>query len=264
MQYQHLVFEEFARKVAPNVNVFGSYDPTIDPAITAEFSQAIYRYGHSQLPETIKRYNNTPPGAPLSPNDIDLFDGLNPPAFFDGGSFGTLTADAAAGSLARGLVTEVGQEIDEFVVEALRNGLVGLPLDLPAINMTRARDFGIPRLQNARRAFFGSTGDASLAPYSSWSHFGINLKHMESLVNFIAAYGTHQTILDATTNSARRLAAQAIIDAANLAGPGPVDSLEFMTSTGAWASNGSGVTTTGLNDVDLWVGALAEKKESFG
>ena len=37
-----------------------------------------------------------------------------------------------------------------------------------------------------------------------------------------------------------------------------------MFSTGAWASDSSGVTTTGLDSVDLWVGGLAEITNLFG
>ena len=38
------------------------------------------------------------------------------------------------------------------------------------------------------------TNDAQLAPYTDWSDFGQHLKHPESLVNYVAAYGTHPTI----------------------------------------------------------------------
>ena len=58
MQYQHLVFEEFARKVQPNVDAFlapSGYDTTINPAIVAEFAHTVYRFGHSMLTETIDR-----------------------------------------------------------------------------------------------------------------------------------------------------------------------------------------------------------------
>ena len=44
----------------------------------------------------------------------------------------------------------VGNEIDEFVTEALRNNLLGLPLDLAALNIARGRDTGIPSLNAAR------------------------------------------------------------------------------------------------------------------
>ena len=52
--YQHLVFEEFARLVNPNIDAFVfSNTVDIDPAITAEFAHAVYRFGHSQLNETV-------------------------------------------------------------------------------------------------------------------------------------------------------------------------------------------------------------------
>ena len=44
----------------------------------------------------------------------------------------------------RGTTRQVGNEIDEFKTEALRNNLLGLPLDLPSINLARGRDTGIP------------------------------------------------------------------------------------------------------------------------
>ncbi len=86
---------------------------------------------------------------------------------------------------------QTGNELDEFVTETLRNNLLGLPLDLPAINMTRAREAGVPPLNEVRRQIFGDTGDSALAPYTSWSDFGQHLKHPESLINFVAAYGQH-------------------------------------------------------------------------
>ena len=58
MQYQHLVFEEFARKVQPMVDAFlapEGFDTTINPAIVAEFAHTVYRFGHSMLLETIDR-----------------------------------------------------------------------------------------------------------------------------------------------------------------------------------------------------------------
>jgi Animal haem peroxidase len=59
MQYQHLVFEEFARKIQPNVDEFiaptSGYNITIDAAIVADFAHTVYRFGHSMLLETIDR-----------------------------------------------------------------------------------------------------------------------------------------------------------------------------------------------------------------
>src|SRR5216117_1585661 len=132
MQYQHLVFEEFARTIQPNVDVFIDFDSTINPAIVAEFAHTVFRFGHSMLTETIDR---------LDPNfvssDIGLIQAfLNPLAFAASGP----TPEQAAGAIVRGLTRQVGNEIDEFVTEAVRNNLLGLPLDLPAINLARGRD----------------------------------------------------------------------------------------------------------------------------
>ena len=41
---------------------------------------------------------------------------------------------------------------------------------------------------------FTATNDGQLTPYTSWVDFGENIKHPESLVNFVAAYGQHPTI----------------------------------------------------------------------
>ena len=46
--------------------------------------------------------------------------------------------------------------------------------------------------------FFADTGLSILQPYDSWEDFGLGIKHPESLVNFIAAYGTHASITSAT------------------------------------------------------------------
>ena len=88
---------------------------------------------------------------------------------------------------------QAGNELDEFVTETLRNNLLGLPLDLATINMTRAREAGVPPLNDVRRQLYAETNDGQLAPYTSWADFGQHLKHPESLINFVAAYGKHPT-----------------------------------------------------------------------
>jgi Ca2+-binding RTX toxin-like protein len=151
----------------------------------------------------------------------------------------------------RGLAGQTGNAVDEFVTDALRNDLLGLPLDLAALNLARGRDTGIPPLNDVRRQFFEATdGDERLEPYESWNDFGEALRHPESLVNFVAAYGTHETIAGAETAEAKRAAATALV----LGGEGaPEDRLEFLASDAA----GSGV-----DDIDFWIGGLAE--EPFG
>ncbi|HEU0061074.1 MAG TPA: peroxidase family protein, partial [Hyphomicrobiaceae bacterium] len=185
MQYQHLVFEEFARKVQPNVDEFLMYDATIDPAILAEFAHVVYRFGHSMLTETVDRFD--PQFNVVGDEQITLIEAFLNPFEFSASSPGG--ADADAGAIVRGTTRQLGNEIDEFVTEALRNNLLGLPLDLASINLARGRETGVPTLNAARAEFHRGTGDSQLEAYSSWADFGENLKHFESLVNFIAAYG---------------------------------------------------------------------------
>jgi Ca2+-binding RTX toxin-like protein len=291
MQYQHLVFEEFARKVQPAINPFQPFafnQTDVNPAITAEFAHAVYRFGHSMLTEDIPRLNSpesVAAGAPLH-NDIPLLDGfLNPAAYTDSGDPAhPLTTREAATAIIMGLADQSGNEIDEFVTDTLRNNLLGLPLDLPSINMTRARSEGIPPLNEVRRQIFAATNDNQLIPYTNWIDFREHMKHPESLVNFVAAYGTHPTIASQTTLAGRRSAADQIVNGTILPGPDgqlvddpgtvdvdesadninpPADSGDFVFGDGAWA-NVDGKTVTGLDRVDLWVGGLAENTNLFG
>ena len=56
MQYQHLVFEEFARKIQPMIDPFVFNNITdIDPTIFTEFANTVYRFGHSMLTENMPR-----------------------------------------------------------------------------------------------------------------------------------------------------------------------------------------------------------------
>ena len=254
MQYQHLVFEEFARKISPGIDVLplneSGYNPVLDASIWAEFAHVVYRFGHSMLTEDVPRTY-----ADGSSGDMTLFDAfLDPVAFTNDG---TLTPEQAAGSVVRGNIYEVGNEIDEFVTDALRNRLVGLPLDLATLNLARARETGVPGLNAARHQLFTETQDDNLAPYSSWEDFGNALRHPESLVNFVAAYGTHPVLEGADTVDAKRAAARLLVEGGAGA---PADRAAFLAGSGAWADP----TTTGLDEVEFWIGGLAEKPGLFG
>ncbi|MGV8909696.1 MAG: peroxidase family protein [Propionicimonas sp.] len=275
MEYQHLVFEEFARKVQPAIQPFSAYHSNINPAIHAEFAHAVYRFGHSMLDDVVARTNESLPGPDGvlgtrddiigSNNDIPLLKGfLNPPEYFNGGTTaGVLTPQQAAGSVVMGSSDQVGNELDEFVNNTLRNSLLGLPLDLATLNITRAREAGVPPLNVFRKSVFATTGDGQLQPYTSWADFGQNLKHPESLINFVAAYGQYPSILASTSTAGKRAAATAIVTPP-IGSSQTADQLAFMNSSGAWANTAAGVSITGLDDVDLWVGGLAEKTNPFG
>ncbi len=158
MQYQHLVFEEFARKVQPQINPFvvpDGFDVTINPSIVAEFAHVVYRFGHSMLTESIDRFDPNFNAAGHRPDrGLPQSGRVRLPSH-------AITDDVAAGAIIRGMTRQVGNEIDEFVTSALRNNLLGLPLDLATINLARGRDTGVPSLNAARREFYDATNNAA-------------------------------------------------------------------------------------------------------
>lgn len=269
MEYQHLVFEEFGRMMQPDIDAF-VFEPSADinPNIAAEFAHVVYRFGHSMLREDIARISLDENGNPVQ-DDVSLFSGfLNPIEFASAGD-----ADAAAGAIIRGMTRQTGSEIDEFVTDVLRNQLLGVPLDLASINIARGRDVGTPSLNMAREKFFlGTGGDTLLKPYTSWADYALNLKNPASIINFIAAYGTHEELLktDVDTIEEKRDVATALVlgGSATINAGTPSeriftagdDRFDFLNATGAYAGGSLG----GLNNVDFWVGGLAEKKMSFG
>lgn len=179
--YQHVIFNEFVRKLSPNVAVFQSYNINLDQAVSAEFAGAVYRFGHSMLAETLDL--KTAAGVTEKRSLLDGF--LNPTSYT-----GTTAAD-----LARGLTNQVGNQIDEWVTDTLRNHLVGQKLDLATANLVRGRDSGVPSWNDTRASLYQQTGLVSLAPYQSWSEVGVNLLHgVETLKEFIEAYA-HDDIL---------------------------------------------------------------------
>ena len=105
MQYQHLVFEEFARKIQPNINVFlvpDGFDTTLNPSIVAEFAHVVYRFGHSMLTESIDKFDPT-----FTADHISLIQGFLNPTAFDGVNH-AITDDVAAGAIIRGMTRQAG------------------------------------------------------------------------------------------------------------------------------------------------------------
>ncbi|OWY06651.1 peroxidase family protein [Thioclava sp. IC9] len=284
-EYNHVAVDQYMTTLYPALPEFVSYSADINLNISLEFAQAVFRLGHSQLRETVQIAvtddAGVHPGEPgYVPTYVErgLFDVFLNPDQFD--AYG-------ASGIAAGLLSQQGNEMDEFVTAALQQSLVGVPLDLAALNIARGRDVGLPTLNELRQQVFdglmqntsNNANGAGIAPYHSWEDFGAHLRTPESLVNFIAAYGRDeagtfklQEARDAYQAGTGELwqireKAQAIIDAA----ADPSDQLHdaalmFMRGSGeptytpgeGWTlSGGSG--DQGFWDIDLWVGGLAEQ-----
>ena len=96
-----------------------------------------------------------------------------------------------------------------------------------------------------------------------------HLKHPESLINFIAAYGTHAVDHRRRRRwptSARRRTLLVLGGAtARPADRARLPQQHRRLGNDAGTRQGPGrCTTTGLDDIDLWIGGLAEKQMPFG
>ncbi len=266
MQYQHLVFEEFARRIQPAVDPFVfTHSPDVDAAIVAEFAHTVYRFGHSMLTDTVDRLDNGLNPVNGDSDQVTLIEAfLNPQMFMASGA----NLDEVIGNIVRGTTRDIGNEMDEFVVPALQSNLLGLPLDLAAINIARGRETGIPSLNEARAQFYEDYGLADLKPYTSWLDFAQHIKNPASIINFIAAYGTHPLITGEATLEGMRGAAMALVtgvdqtlsDGRVIAATTAQDRAAFLNATGAYATPALG----GMNNIDFWIGGLAEELNEFG
>ena len=354
MEYQHVAYDEFVRRIAPNLPVFLQYNPTINASISQEFASAIYRLGHSMLNERLAR---SKPGSFYDPSDnedVSLVQGFTNPAQirqyrpivlasatktgnsiefelqtgerapepgavlsvsgmdsdvmnvvnavvdsatstsftvstrYPGGSAssavplssasGTVTSvstvgltdganlaraqisdpgpagypwspGTAAAATAQGMSSQRGNEVDEFVTDSVRNNLLGLPLDLAALNITRGRDTGLPTLNQ-----FRARNASALPPYTSWNDFITNLRYPESGVNFVAAYGSHPSLTAPVVLSALTAASAAALDASTL-------EISYSAADTTGISVGGIVSIAGLTDYNV-ANAVVHSKDA--
>ena len=148
-QMQIITYGEFLPALlgphAPSALDF-AYDPNTNASIANEFSTAAYRFGHSMLAPQLKLVD--PIDATLS--SISLRD-----AFFNPGFF--LDEPDNIERVLVGLASQKAQEVDNKLVDDVRNFLFGPPgaggLDLAALNLQRGRDHGIPDYNTLRAAY---------------------------------------------------------------------------------------------------------------
>ncbi len=253
MEYQHAAVDQYARNVSPNIQEFVGYSPDKQPDVTLEYAQVAFRFGHSTLRETIDTIDPTGgiTGKIMGYALHDAF--LNPEKF----------GDLGPASIVLGMTHQQQNEVDEFVTPALNQGLLGQPLDLAAINIARGRDIGVPTLNDFREAL-------GMVRYTSWNDFGQNMQHPSSLVNFIAAYAFDgamdkaHAVLDLASHAFADDAAGAVLGTV-LGWTGTV--AELVTRAGAFLSGDAsvgGAGTLGFNQIDTWIGGLAEVHQPGG
>lgn len=265
MEYQHTAVDQFARTITPNIAEFVGYNSGEQADVSLDFSQVAYRFGHSTLRESIDLID--PAG--------DITGAVMRVALERAFLSPELFAQKGAAAIALGMTHQQANEIDEFITPALNQGLLGMPLDLAAINIARGRDLGIPTLNEFRQAI-------GLTEYTSWADFGANMIHPDNLVNFIAAYSFDGNVERAsaliglengsiTETIANPLSQTMVEDPANPGSfipdpnyqttiPNPAalgytyqQALDFLHNTDA-----SLYGVDGFQHIDTWLGGLAE------
>ena len=235
MEYQHSAVDQYARNVSPNIQEFVGYSSEKNAAVTLEYAQGAFRFGHSQLRETI--------------DTIDPTKGLTGKIMGYALEQAFLSPEKYAGtgpsSILLGMTHQQANEIDEFVTPALNQGLLGQPLDLAAINIARGRDIGLPDLNTLRTTM-------GLQAYVSWTDFGQNMQHPSSLANFIAAYSLDGDLAKA----------QAIVGLADGSiNEGDVEAMGMtVDQANAFLDGGD----SGYKHIDAWLGGLAEVHQPGG
>eukprot|EP01090_Pellita_catalonica_P006785 TRINITY_DN1713_c0_g1_i5.p2 TRINITY_DN1713_c0_g1~~TRINITY_DN1713_c0_g1_i5.p2 ORF type:complete len:215 (+),score=33.72 TRINITY_DN1713_c0_g1_i5:392-1036(+) len=146
---QAITFQEYLPTLFNgNLKPYVGYDATVNTGIDFFFSGASFRYGHSEVRNDILRLNDQWKTHALG--NMNLHQSyFFPPTLIETGIEAVL----------RGAVRAQQQEVDVFVVDAMRNNLFGFHTDvtrpqhahdLVAINIQRGRDHGIPGYNELR------------------------------------------------------------------------------------------------------------------
>jgi hypothetical protein len=135
---------------------YRGYNPDVNPGIANEFATASFRLGHSMLSGTIDRLDDDGHELPDEHGNVHLRDAFFNPTLISADPNNPVGDDIDA--VAKGNASDNSQEIDLRVIDDVRNFLfVGgehpFGLDLPAINMQRGRDHGLPDYNALREAY---------------------------------------------------------------------------------------------------------------
>jgi hypothetical protein len=135
---------------------YRGYRRRVDARIRTEFSTAAYRFGHSTLSPILRRLDAD--GQEIPEGSLPLREAFFAPH--------RILDEGGIEPLLRGLASQACQSLDTMVVEDVRSFLFGPPgaggFDLPALNVQRGRDHGLPDY-NTMRVAYGLPAAATFA-----------------------------------------------------------------------------------------------------
>jgi hypothetical protein len=146
-ELQIITYNEFLPALLGDsaISRYRGYNRNVDPGVATEFSTAAFRLGHSMLGNDVEFLDND--GEEVA-EEIPLRD-----AFFNP----DLLAETGIDSILKYLASDPAQEVDNHVVNEVRNFLFGPPgaggFDLASLNIQRGRDHGLGSYNEVRVAY---------------------------------------------------------------------------------------------------------------
>jgi peroxidase len=144
-EIQAITYREFLPVLlGPNaLRAYNGYQPRVNAGIENVFATAAYRFGHSLLSANLLRLGGN--RQPIAQGNLPLAS-----AFFNQAA----VTGVGIEPYLRGLATQRAQELDNQLVDAVRNFLFGPPgaggFDLASLNIQRGRDHGLPSYNQLR------------------------------------------------------------------------------------------------------------------
>ncbi len=146
-EMQAITYHEFLPALLGRdaLDPYRGYRPDVDAGIANLFATAAFRLGHSMLSPTLLRLDAR--GREIPEGHLALRDAFFAPS---------VLREAGIEPLLRGLARQVCQRVDVLVIDDVRNFLFDDDpadggFDLPALNIQRGRDHGLPSYNAARR-----------------------------------------------------------------------------------------------------------------
>ncbi len=126
---------------------YSGYNSNINAGIANLFSGAVFRYGHSALSPQLLRLDAN--GTTIEAGNLPLRNAFFAPH--------RLSTEGGIEPILRGLAKQVCQQVDNFIIDDVRNFLFGAPgsggFDLASLNIQRGRDHGLPPYNDVREAY---------------------------------------------------------------------------------------------------------------
>ncbi len=184
---QVVTYEEFLPHIGIQIDDYTGYDNSVEPNIMNTFSAAAYRFGHTMVNGRLVRFEEN--GDDWVFGAVDLRDGFFNPSI--------LKDEGGVEPFFRGLAAQEHQFVDPLIMDDIRNFLFGQPgsggIDLLSINLSRARERGIPDYNTVRTDYlllphtdFNSLTSNSVLSSNLSAVYGGDISKLDPWIGFMS------------------------------------------------------------------------------